>query len=117
MAADLTDRSAAAERSEARLTVRNIIRVARGTQSQKEFCQCLQVSQGSLSRYESGESNPPARVIEHCLRLVHTSSISGDPLMRYMHTRLDAMEADVPDARVRAALACLLDYITRSPAK
>ncbi len=55
-------------------SVADLIRVARDGRTQSEFATVLGVSQSQLSRYERGEYDPPARVINVCMREAHIGS-------------------------------------------
>ncbi|MFZ5615258.1 MAG: helix-turn-helix domain-containing protein [Pseudomonadota bacterium] len=93
-------------------TVAELVRAARSGRSQKEFARELGVRQSSVSRYESGRANPPVRVIEHCMRLVHSTghepAPTADELAAKVRTELAA-----PDlGEVRLALARLIDTLT-----
>lgn len=47
-----------------------LIRTARGQQSQVEFAKLLKVNRSSLSRYESEQLGAPTSVLNYCLRAV-----------------------------------------------
>ena len=52
-------------------TVRGMVRAARGSATQKEFGIRLGgVDQALVSRYESGDVDPPAKVIEACMQVL-----------------------------------------------
>jgi len=52
-------------------SISQLIKTARNGRSQAEFARELGVKQSTLSRYEKGDANPKAHVIERCMRLVH----------------------------------------------
>lgn len=53
-----------------KLSVSDIVRIARGLKDQKAFAREIGKSQGSLSKYEAGKATPPRDVIEYCLDLI-----------------------------------------------
>ncbi len=90
-------------------SVGELIRAARNGRSQQDFAQLLNVKQSSVSRYESGKASPPIRVIEHCMRLVHTAAADDAPTAEQLAERVRVALAD-PDLRqVRSALSRLVD--------
>jgi transcriptional regulator with XRE-family HTH domain len=91
--------------------VGELVKVARNGRSQKEFAEFLGVKQSSVSRYESGKANPPIRVIEQCMQLVHAADADDVPTADQLAERIRAGLTD-PDLRqVRLALSRLLDAI------
>lgn len=66
-------------------SIPQLIKTARNGRSQADFARELGVKQSTLSRYEKGEANPKAHVIEYCMRRVHwtekTSESSVDELV------------------------------------
>ncbi len=58
-------------------TILRLIRKARADRNQKDFSRKLGVSQGTLSKYERGQINPPAGVIEYSMRVVNTTNRMG----------------------------------------
>jgi len=90
-------------------SVGELVRAARNGRSQKDFAQLLDVKQSSVSRYESGRASPPLRVIEQCMRLVHTAGADDAPTAEQLAERVRVALAD-PDLRqVRSALSRLVD--------
>ena len=47
-----------------------LVKAARGQQSQVEFAKLLKVSRSCLSRYESEKLGAPTKVLNYCLRAV-----------------------------------------------
>lgn len=90
-------------------TVGELVRAARDGRSQEEFADLLGVKQSSISRYESGKASPPVRVIEHCMRLVHTQHIIEAPTADQLAERVRVALADPGFDQVRAALSRLVD--------
>lgn len=93
-------------------TVAELVRAARNGRSQKEFARDLGVRQSSVSRYESGRANPPVKVIEHCMRLVHTTGIESAPTADELAAKVRTELADSDLSEVRLALARLIDTLT-----
>jgi transcriptional regulator with XRE-family HTH domain len=77
-----------------------------------KFAADLGITQSQLSRYERGEYNPPAKVIDACMREPHighgTSVPSADDLAQQVRTAL----ASPDKAQARAAIASLLAAVT-----
>jgi transcriptional regulator with XRE-family HTH domain len=92
-------------------TVASIIRAARGKNTQDVFAAELGITQDRLSKYENGRTNPPAPVIEKCLKIVHDRQSRDPPnvhaIARQVETTLDGSE----NAELRRALALLLDHL------
>ncbi len=88
--------------------ITELIRIARGSRSQTEFAKFLGVSQSTLCRYESGEVNPRAEVIERCMHLVHgddDQEYSIEELVAKVRGRLGRAD----QASLRTALSKLID--------
>jgi DNA-binding transcriptional regulator YiaG len=49
---------------------KELIKLARGAATQREFAMRLKVDKSCLSRYESGKLGAPVRVIDECLEIV-----------------------------------------------
>lgn len=90
-------------------SVGELIRAARNGRSQKDFAELLGVKQSSVSRYESGKASPPISVIEHCMRLVHTSASDDAPTAEQLADRVRVALADPDLGQVRSALSRLVD--------
>jgi predicted transcriptional regulator len=60
---------------------KELLRLARGAATQKEFAMLLKVDKSCLSRYESGKLGAPVRVIDECLKIVASelSQSAGGP--------------------------------------
>ena len=59
---------------------KELLRLARGAATQREFAMRLKVDKSCLSRYESGKLGAPVRVIDECLKIVASElSRPGDP--------------------------------------
>lgn len=94
------------------LTVRGIIRAARGTRTQEAYAAELGIRQDLLCKYEKGHVNPPAGIIERCMRDVHRISErktpSAETIARRVKSDLGAPELEP----VRAIIANLLDVLS-----
>jgi len=89
-----------------------LIKRARNSRNQQEFAAMLGVTQSSLSRYESGKSNPRAEVIEQCMRLVHDAGSDQHPSADELADRVRTALADPGLGQVRSAFSKLLDAVT-----
>jgi hypothetical protein len=59
---------------------KELLKLARGAATQKEFAMRLKVDKSCLSRYESGKLGAPVRVIDECLKIVASELLqSGGP--------------------------------------
>ena len=94
-----------------------LVRVARNGRSQKEFGQELGVKQSTVSRYERGKANPPVRVIEHCMRLVHIREDEVTPTADELAAMVRSELADSDMRDVRLALTKLIDRLVRKHAQ
>ncbi|CAI8818126.1 putative zinc finger/helix-turn-helix protein, YgiT family [Methylococcus capsulatus] len=92
-------------------TVAELVRAARNGRSQKEFARELGIRQSSVSRYESGRANPPVKVIEHCMRLVHSTGTESAPTADELAAKIRTELADSDLSEVRLALARLIDTL------
>ncbi|MHB8409000.1 MAG: helix-turn-helix domain-containing protein [Acidiferrobacterales bacterium] len=90
-------------------TIAQLVRTARNSRSQNDFARELGVRQSSVSRYESGKTSPPASVIEHCMRLVHTQKPVEAPTADDLADRVRAGLADPNLDQVRLALSRLIE--------
>ena len=91
-------------------TISDLIRKARNGQNQKDFAEKLGIKQSSLSRYERGKTNPPVKVIEDCMRLVHTDA--PPPTADELANRVRSALADPGMGQVRSAISRLVDAVT-----
>lgn len=94
------------------LTVRGIIRAARGTRTQEAYAAELGIRQDLLCKYERGKINPPTGIIERCMRDVHILDKRRTPSARIIAERIKADLAAPELEPVRAAIANLLDVLT-----
>jgi len=89
-------------------SVADLIRDARNGRTQAEFAAVLGVSQSQLSRYERGEYDPPARVINACMREAHIGNGASAPSVDDLAQRVRMTLASPGKAQVRSAIAGLL---------
>lgn len=92
-------------------TVAELVRTARNGRSQNEFARELGVRQSSVSRYESGRANPPIKVIEHCMRMVHSAGTESAPTADELAAKVRIDLADSDLGEIRLALARLIDTL------
>ncbi|MDE3022696.1 MAG: helix-turn-helix transcriptional regulator [Pseudomonadota bacterium] len=92
-------------------SIPELIKAARGKRSQAEFARELGVKQSTLSRYEKGEANPKARVIEECMHRVHWNpslpALTVDELADKVRKQLSRKE----QASLRVAVSNLIDAL------
>jgi transcriptional regulator with XRE-family HTH domain len=90
-------------------TIPQLIKEARNGRSQAEFARELGVEQSTLCRYEKGEANPKAQIIERCMHLVHwnnqISALTVDELADKVRSQLGRED----QAPLRIALSKLID--------
>ncbi|WP_165833379.1 helix-turn-helix transcriptional regulator [Azospira sp. I13] len=86
-----------------------LIRKARGRRSQAEFAKFLGVSQSTLCRYESGEVNPRAEVIEQCMHLVHGNDDDQGSSIEELVAKVRGRLGRADQAPLRTALSKLID--------
>jgi len=91
------------------LSVKEIIKKARGNKSQEAFAREIGKSQGTLSKYETGEVSPPSEVLEHCMHLLNNdeslSDTAADTLANRVLYELNAPEYD----KIRQIISFLID--------
>lgn len=97
-------------------TIPQLIKTARGTRSQVEFARELGVKQSTLSRYELGDANPKAQIIEQCMHLVHwptqESTLTVDELTDKIRKQLSKED----HAPLRVALSKIIDGLVAEKA-
>ena len=94
------------------LTVRGIIRAARGNRSQSEYAKDLGITQDRLSKYERGRTNPPAEIIERCMRDAFRQSAQLSPEADAVARKVERHLAGEEHSRIRQALDVLIDCLT-----
>lgn len=90
-------------------SIPQLIKTARNGRSQAEFARELGVKQSTLSRYEKGEANPKAHVIECCMRLVHWGNQSYVPTVDALADKVRMQLGRDEQAPLRIALSKLID--------
>ena len=90
-------------------SIPQLIKTARDGRSQADFAQDLGVSQSTLCRYENGDTNPKAAVIERCMRLVHWGNEDGSPSGDELADKVRAQLSREDQAPLRVALSKLID--------
>lgn len=100
------------------MTIREIIREARGTLTQKRFVELLykqhgiKTSQGLISKYQSGKVNPPATVIDACMKIIHEGNISGEVSLNDLEERVRRVLTGPAKAEARKAFAVILERLS-----
>ncbi|WP_046060561.1 MULTISPECIES: helix-turn-helix transcriptional regulator [Pseudomonadota] len=89
-------------------SVADLIRAARNGRTQAEFATVLGVSQSQLSRYERGKYDPPARVINACMREAHIGNGMSVPSADDLAQRVRMTLASPDKEQARSAIASLL---------
>lgn len=98
-------------------SVKNIIRNARGNLSQAEFVELLKkhhrikTSQGLISKYESGKTNPQSNIIDKCMEIIHEKNPGGEISMRALEVRMKKVLNGPTQAEARKAFAIILDSL------
>lgn len=100
------------------MTIKEIIREARGTLTQTGFVELLEkqhgikTSQGLISKYQSGKVNPPAAVIEVCMKIIHGGNISGEVSLDDLEKRVRRVLTGPAKADARKAFAVILERLS-----
>ncbi len=90
-------------------SIPELFKKARDGRSQADFAQELGVSQSTLCRYENGDTNPKAEVIERCMRLVHWGEQESVPSVDELAEKVRAQLGREDQAPLRVALSKLID--------
>lgn len=90
-------------------SIPQLIKTARNGRSQAEFARELGVEQSTLSRYEKGEANPKAQIIERCMHIVHWSNLAPAPTVDELADKVRAQLSREDQAPLRVALSKLID--------
>lgn len=90
-------------------SIPQLIKAARNGRSQAEFARELGVEQSTLSRYEKGETNPKAQIIERCMHLVHWSTQMVIPTVDELADKIREQLSREDQAPLRVALSKLID--------
>jgi len=98
-------------------TVKEIIRNARGSLTQAEFVDFLKehhkikTSQGLISKYESGNANPPSEIINKCIEIIHGENADEDVSLTALEVRMRKVLRGPTHAGARRAFAIILDSL------
>lgn len=90
-------------------SIPQLIKTARNSRSQAEFALELGVKQSTLSRYEKGEANPKAHIIERCMHLVHWDNRNSEPTVDELAEKVRMQLGRDDQAPLRIALSKLID--------
>lgn len=100
------------------MPIKEIIRNARGKLTQIEFVDFLndqhqmKISQGLISKYESGKVNPPAFFIELCMRIIHGENIPDEVSLDDLEERIRRVLMGPAKAEARKAFAVILERLS-----
>lgn len=92
-------------------SVRDIIRAARDRRSQAKLAEDLEITQSTVSRYENGKANPPAAVLEYCMRLVHDPEFDDSPSAEHIAVRVRREFGGAEQREIRILISRLLDAL------
>lgn len=100
-------------------TVKGIMRNARRSLglTQAEFVDFLKehhrinTSQGLISKYESGTTNPPAEIIDKCIEIIHGKNVDSDISLTALEMRMKKVLRGPSQAGARKAFAVILDSL------
>lgn len=90
-------------------TIPQLIKAARNGRSQAEFANELGVRQSTLSRYERGDTNPKANVIERCMHLVHGVENENEPSADALANKIRVLLGRDDQAMLRVMISKLID--------
>lgn len=90
-------------------SIPQLIKTARGGLSQAEFAHKLGVKQSTLCRYEKGEANPKAPLIEKCMHLVHWGNQASIPTVDELADKIKERLSREDQAPLRVVLSKLID--------
>ena len=96
-----------------KMTVKETMLAARKTLNltQGQFAKQLNASQSLISKYESGSVNPPAHIIDECMRIIHEKNINGEISINTLEERLRKVLGGPERANARKAFAVILDSL------
>lgn len=98
-------------------SVKETIRKARGSLTQSMFVEFLcehyeiKTSQGLISKYESGTTNPPAEIINKCMEIIHGKNADDDISLTELEERMRKVLIGPAQAGARKAFAVILDSL------
>ena len=90
-------------------SIPQLIKTARDGRSQSEFALELGVKQSTLCRYEKGEANPKAHIIERCMHLVHWNNQTPVPTADELADKVREQLSREDQAPLRVTLSKLID--------
>lgn len=90
-------------------SIPQLIKTARNGLSQAEFARELGITQSTLCRYEQGNANPKAEVIERCMQRVHLINESGPPSVEDLANKVLTKLCRDDQAHLRVAVSKLID--------
>lgn len=90
-------------------SISQLIKTARDGRSQADFARELGISQSTLCRYENGDTNPKAGVIERCMRLVHWGEQEREPSVDDLADKVRIKLGREDQGSLRIALSRLID--------
>lgn len=108
----MTDKTNTMNTRKPPLSISEIIQSARGSRTQREFAAILGIRQDLLCKYEKGRVNPPAKIIERCMRDVHIPEEHGIPSAEALARRIRRELSTQNLVQVRAAITHLLDALS-----
>lgn len=97
------------------LTVREIIRSARGSTRQEEFARQVGSTQSLVSQYERGTVNPPAAVIDRCLEILRVRERTADTSVAAIVKAVENGLKGPKKQEVRRAVLSLLEILGVAP--
>ena len=96
------------------ISVKEIVRNARGSHTQIEFANILSTKQSLISKYESGKANPPAFIINECIQIIHKMNNSDDINISSLEIKMRRVLSGDSQAAARKAFAIILDSISEN---
>lgn len=98
-------------RNSTEMSVKEIIRSARGELTQAGFAALLKTKQSLISKYESGNASPPANIIDKCMEIIHGKNIEGGISLKALEVRMRKVLRGPTQAEARKAFAVILDSL------
>lgn len=98
-------------------SVKRIVRKARGSLTQQEFVAKLHqesniiTSQGLISKYETGQVNPPTDIIDACMNIIQDVNIATDVSLDDLELKIRRVLTGPSKAQARKAFAVILDRL------
>lgn len=71
----------------------------------------IKTSQGLISKYESGTTNPPADIIDKCIEIIHGKNADSDISLMALERRMKKVLRGPSQAGARKAFAVILDSL------